>query len=78
VCHHIGSSTLSKETATTSALDLCMHSKCQMSSTHWTLKGSVPPKLLAMDSYDYHVSNGALQWVETALRACPALYAGVG
>jgi hypothetical protein len=43
----------------------------------WTLKGSVPSKLLAVDSYDHHVRNGVLQWVDTALRACPALYAGV-
>jgi hypothetical protein len=34
--------------------------------------------VLDLDSYDLHVISGALQWVETALRACPALHAGVG
>jgi hypothetical protein len=38
----------------------------------------VPLKLLALDSYDLHGSSGACPWVETALRVCPALYAGVG
>jgi hypothetical protein len=27
---------------------------------------------------DMKIDSGALQWVETALRACPALHAGVG
>jgi hypothetical protein len=28
---------------------------------------------VALDGYELHVNSGALQWVETFLRACPAL-----
>jgi hypothetical protein len=35
----------------------------------------MPSKLLALDSYDQHVSSRALQWVGIAVRACSAVRA---
>jgi hypothetical protein len=39
---------------------------------------STQQSVLDRDSYELHVINGALQWVEAALCACPAVRARVG
>jgi hypothetical protein len=55
----------------------CLHGIMAAHTEHReTLGGGL--SVLDLDSYDLHVISGALQWVETALRACPALHAGVG
>jgi hypothetical protein len=75
-CHRIciGESSVANSLAQYYTATPCTHAAQPQSDRHaWNAC-----RTLAYMYYDYHVSNGVLQWVETALRACPALYAGVG
>jgi hypothetical protein len=52
----------------------CLHLPC----LHITALLDYITRSGILDSYDLHVIGGGLQWVGTALCACPALHAGVG